>query len=513
VPSQIVCLPETTLDTLLHDQGGARSYAFAMRDMKAIESRLADGSRALRVHVDPLVHCPQLRDHFVDDVYALVLTSGAPGALHPVPPPPLSCGLAHHVLDEAETALQEFPALSGHEHLAITSAFRHARSAQPVARSLRRRSPANSYESALLAQAIEIQHIIAPSIPRLNRRLAGYEAQLQASGLQAGVTRLGLQAELGLRLRVDRAGGALTPRLFGKTRRCGLAGLMRTTFNQLGAFQKMAEAIHSGAVAGTSWVTTEMLKGLHAELVSTLPGLERAGRLRTQEMRIRSPFDGHVTVLEMPGHAVEAAFADFAGAFDEALWREIHPVIRTSLAHVELARIHPFSDGNGRLARLLMSGLLNEAAIPQLPLDAVFAWNRPAYLDAVGRAVRQHDAIGFVHLVLKSIDQAITAGWNMIRVLKPHCEHVRESLLALGASGRLALIASELAGSMVLGPDPQLIARTLHGIETSWYLNDSPQFDAVDAKSLNFTASGYVSETAYSSPVARLLMSAPLTAV
>lgn len=511
MPSQIVCLPETTLATLLHDHGGARSYAFAIRDLKAIEGQLSDGSHVLRVHIDPLVHCPQLRDHIVDDVYALGLTSGAPGALQPAPAP-LSCGLVLHILDQAEAAFQELPALSGHEHLAIANAFRHARSAQPLVRSLCRRSPANTYESALLAQAIEIQHIIAPSIPRLNRRLAGYGAQLQASGLQAAVARLGLQAELGLRLRVDRVGSALAPRLFGKTRRCGLDGLMRTTFNQLGAFQKMAEAIHNGSVTGTSWTTTETLKGLHAELLSTLPGLERAGRLRTEEMRIRSPFDGHVMVLEMPGHAVEAAFAHFAGAFDGALWREIHPVIRASLAHVELARIHPFSDGNGRLARLLMSGLLHEDGIPLLPLEGVFSWNRAGYLDAVARAARQHDALGFIHFVLKAIDQSITAGWHMIRVLKPHCEHVRESLLALGAGGRLALIASELAGSMVLGPDPQLIARTLHGIETSWYLNDSPQFDAVDARSLNFAASGYVCETAYSSPVARSLMSAPLTA-
>jgi fido (protein-threonine AMPylation protein) len=512
MPSQIVCLPETTLATLLHDHGGTRSYAFAIRDMKAVESRLADGRAALRVHIDPLVCSPRLRDHVVDDVYALLLTSALPGVLHTVPPL-LSGGLALHVLDQVEAALQELPALSGHEHLAIASAFRHARSAPPVVRSPRRRSPANSYESALLAQAIQIQHIIAPAIPRLDRRLASYGVHLEVSGLQAAVARLGLQAALGVRLRLDRVGSALAPSLFGKTRRCGLDGLMRTTFNQLCAFQKMAEAIHNGSVTGTSWIKTETLRDLHAELLATLPGLERAGRLRTQEMRIRSPFDGHVTVLEMPGHAVEAAFADFASAFEAALWHEIHPVIRASLAHVELARIHPFSDGNGRLARLLMNGLLHEDVIPLLPLEGVFAWSRAAYLDATARTVQQHDALGFVHLALKAIDQAITAGRHMIGVLKPHCEQVRESLLALGASGRLALVASEHAGSMVLGPDPQLINRALHGIETSWYLNDSPLFDSIDARSLNFAVSGYDCDTAYSSPVARSLMSAPLTAV
>jgi fido (protein-threonine AMPylation protein) len=477
--------------------------------MKAVESRLADGSRALRVHIDPLVYCPALRDHLVDDIYALLLTSYRaqfPQAI----PHVLSDGLLLHVLDETETALQQLPALSSHEHVAIAGAFDEARRAQPGARAPRQRNPGDAYESALLAQARRIQDVIAPAMARLDRRLASYGAALRASGLQAGIARLGLQAELGLRLRLDGAARPFVPRLFGQTRRCGLEGLQRTTFNGLDTFQKMVEAIHDASTNDTSWLQVATLNSLHAVLLATLPGFERAGRLRTHEMRIRSAFDGHVSVLEVPGSAVEAAFRDFAGAFDVALWRPLHPVIRAALAHVEFVRIHPYADGNGRLSRLLLQGLLHEDGIPLLPLEALLAWNRVAYLDRVARAIQQRDVLGFVHFLLKMIDQAITVGRQMIRVLKPHCAQIRDSLLALGLSGRLALIAAEHAGSMVLGPDPQLIQRTLHGVETCWYLDESRTFDPVDARFLNFTASGYDCTVAYSSLVARSLMATPL---
>jgi fido (protein-threonine AMPylation protein) len=364
----------------------------------------------------------------------------------------------------------------------------------------------------LLAAAHRVQETIAPAMARLDSKLARYQASLQASGMQAAVLRLGLQAELGLRLRLDPADGSLlVPRLVGATRRCGLEGLLRTTHNQLAGFQQLAEAIHDAFVADASWLTPSSLASLHGTLLSNLPGMERAGRLRTGEMRIRSPFDGHVTVLELPGSEVEEAFAAFAAGFDATLWQNLHPVVRAAAAHLEFARLHPFPDGNGRIARLLLQGLLLESGVPSLPLEAILAWNRTAYLAAVSRAVQQRDLLGFTRFVLKGIDQAILAGRHMIRVLRPHCEQVRESFLAAGAGGRLALIASEFAGSMVLGPDAQLARRTAHAVEMSWLMNDSPLFDDVQACALGFTLGGYDSDTAYSSPVARALTAAPLT--
>lgn len=509
MPSQVVQLPAPTLAAILDHDIPGRSQAFGIRDLDAKATTAADGARALRIHLQPLVHCPDLRDHFVDDIYALLLTSEHPAAASPRL---LSDGLALHILHETEAAILALTELTGHDRLAVSHAFDQARAASAAARSPRSRQPANFYESGLLSEAHRVQETITPAMARLDRKLASYQASLQASGMRAAVLRLGLQSELGLRLRLNPAGGSLlVPQLFGATRRCGLQGLLRTTHNQLGAFQQTAEAIHAADVEDATWVTSASLSSLHGTVLSNVPGMERAGRLRSGEMRIRSPFDGHLSVLELPGPEVEEAFAAFAAGFDAALWQDLHPVVRAAAAHLEFARIHPFFDGNGRMARLLMQGLLLESGVPPFPLEAIFSWNRTAYLAAVSRAVQQRDLIGFTRFILKAIDQAILAGRHMVRVLRPHCEQVRESFFAVGASGRLALIASELAGSMVLGPDPQLVRRTTHAVEMAWLLNDSPLVDEVHAGGLGFTLGGYYGDTAFSSPVARALTAAPLT--
>ena len=55
----------------------------------------------------------------------------------------------------------------------------------------------------------------------------------------------------------------------------------------------------------------------------------------------------------------------------EARWRSpafqaLHPVVQSALAHFDLVWVHPFSDGNGRTARLLSSYLLMRAGYPPL---------------------------------------------------------------------------------------------------------------------------------------------------
>ena len=43
---------------------------------------------------------------------------------------------------------------------------------------------------------------------------------------------------------------------------------------------------------------------------------------------------------------------------------DVHPVLRASNAHLELVRIHPYSDGNGRSARLLQNFCLRQREYP-----------------------------------------------------------------------------------------------------------------------------------------------------
>lgn len=60
-----------------------------------------------------------------------------------------------------------------------------------------------------------------------------------------------------------------------------------------------------------------------------------------------------------PDHnQVEALMNEFAVRLKEYAQRDIHPVALAAWAHCELGRIHPFTDGNGRLARLFLNTIL-----------------------------------------------------------------------------------------------------------------------------------------------------------
>ena len=78
-----------------------------------------------------------------------------------------------------------------------------------------------------------------------------------------------------------------------------------------------------------------------------------------------------------------------------------HPIFVAALAHFNMVRIHPFDDGNGRSARLLMNIILIKAGYPPavIPVE-----KRRAYLEALAKA-DSSDKEGFVRLVTESLNE------------------------------------------------------------------------------------------------------------
>jgi Fic family protein len=73
-------------------------------------------------------------------------------------------------------------------------------------------------------------------------------------------------------------------------------------------------------------------------------------------------------------------------------------------AHYRLVAIHPFSDGNGRAARLLMNLLLLRAGYPPV---AVRPEDRKTYLDALERASVQNDLNPFQKFMHRRLDATL----------------------------------------------------------------------------------------------------------
>jgi len=104
-------------------------------------------------------------------------------------------------------------------------------------------------------------------------------------------------------------------------------------------------------------LTAERLFGWHAALFPT--GYSGLARIRAGGWRddasgpmkvVSGPIGQQKVHLEVPpAHQLEAEMADFLGWFNGR--QEADPVVKAGLAHLWFVTIHPFDDGNGRMAR------------------------------------------------------------------------------------------------------------------------------------------------------------------
>ncbi|WP_374650081.1 hypothetical protein [Dongia sp.] len=504
--SQVINVSAATIDDIRRHRTFPRAHAFGIRDQELQTVLAPNRSPALRVHVDPLVHFPELRSHYVDDFYALLLTScekTGEVALPQMLPQPLVA----QQLNLAEAALLELPDLSGHDRLDIAAGFARARDAQPAIRIPRTRLPVGA-EIEVLAEAHGLQKLLAPALRPLDRKLTRHHAHLRASGLEAAVLRLGMQAELGAKLQLDPVGNTLVPSLKGETRG-RLIDLWRRTGNRLSAFQEMMESQHEATIENRNWLNLSRLEFVQRALLDGLPGCEHAGKLRTNDVEIRSAYDGQKRSFSLDDAGVQQQYDAFTQIFDSALWHGVHPLVRAAMAQIAFLRLRPYAKMNSPFARMLLQGLLLESGLPALPLDAILVWQRDRYLEALDRGSAQGDPRAYLTFLLGACDQAIRLGRRILTALTPECAALREAF-APDAGQRLAIKLAEFAGSMVFGPDPQAIRRTVHGTEFSWRIGVLDQFDEVDVARFSFDLSGFPSERAWSNRAARTLMSAPM---
>ena len=91
---------------------------------------------------------------------------------------------------------------------------------------------------------------------------------------------------------------------------------------------------------------------------------------------------------------------------DSAAWLRGAPATPETAftAHRRLVDIHPFNDGNGRAARLLMNLLLLRGGYPPV---AVRPEDRPAYIAALQQAQAGHGAEAFTRLLNQRLDATL----------------------------------------------------------------------------------------------------------
>ena len=88
---------------------------------------------------------------------------------------------------------------------------------------------------------------------------------------------------------------------------------------------------------------------------------------------------------------------------DTREWIHYHPVVRAALLHGEFVKIHPFIDGNGRTARLLLNLVLMSNGYPPIVIKKE---SRLAYYEALDTAHTTLNYSKFVHLIATLVFEA-----------------------------------------------------------------------------------------------------------
>ena len=82
-----------------------------------------------------------------------------------------------------------------------------------------------------------------------------------------------------------------------------------------------------------------------------------------------------------------------------------HPVIVAADAHLKLVTIHPFVDGNGRTARLLLNLLLIQAGYPPA---LITPQDRTKYIDALAQAQKNNQLDQYYTVIITAIERSLT---------------------------------------------------------------------------------------------------------
>lgn len=150
------------------------------------------------------------------------------------------------------------------------------------------------------------------------------------------------------------------------------------------------------ALAGEEALGEREIRELHGLILRSIDP-RRAGVYRSIDVKAAG------TNYEYPSHflvrELMAGFHQWLQVSDN-----LHPIERAAQAHLEFVAIHPFSDGNGRTARLLMNLLLLRA---EYPIAIIANTQREAYLDAIVLHQTGGSSEEFTRLVARSVQETL----------------------------------------------------------------------------------------------------------
>lgn len=221
-------------------------------------------------------------------------------------------------------------------------------------------------------------------------------------------------------------------------------------------------------------LTTGLIANLQHTLVRGTPGeYSDAGRVRDRQVVIGprdAPIDGARFVPAPPGDQLHAGFEDWVNWVNDPP-DDLPPTVQAALAHYQFETLHPFSDGNGRIGRLLIVLQLMRQRVLREPILVVSPWfeaRRVEYQDGLLHLSASGDWDRWVRFFVTGVGASADSTRTRIERLLAWQQETLERVRAAGVSGVAERVAGELIGSPVLRATH--VARR-HGVSSQGAMN------------------------------------------
>jgi len=122
-------------------------------------------------------------------------------------------------------------------------------------------------------------------------------------------------------------------------------------------YRKVMDYIGSLKVQETK-VDENVIKDLHKLTVEKILVPEQCGVFRKTQVVVKNSKSGEISFRPPMAVAVPFQIRNLLEFVESSQDEDVNPVLKSGIVHYELVRIHPFLDGNGRVARALATLIL-----------------------------------------------------------------------------------------------------------------------------------------------------------
>lgn len=146
------------------------------------------------------------------------------------------------------------------------------------------------------------------------------------------------------------------------------------------------------------------LKQFHGIMTKYI--VEESGAFRRGEEGV---FNGEQCIFMAPPARLVPQLMDELFNWMKEAQGNVHPLILSSVFHYEFVFIHPFSDGNGRMARLWHTVILSKwkPVFESVPIESQIEKFQDDYYDAIARCHTDGASTVFIEFMLSQIDKIL----------------------------------------------------------------------------------------------------------